>query len=118
MRPVHPGVRRAPCVNPCRDGSGARERGGTAAGDRVVEQRPDDAHGAGDRGPRAVRGLLRHPDAERAQQAGLVSDIHPANLSDEYALKLAATIARHSPLALRAVTLNSDGSVGGSITSE
>lgn len=41
-------------------------------------------------------------DAERAQQAGLVSDIHPANLSDEYALKLAATIARHSPLALRA----------------
>lgn len=41
-------------------------------------------------------------DAQRAQQAGLVSDIHPANLSDEYALKLAATIARHSPLALRA----------------
>lgn len=41
-------------------------------------------------------------DAERAQQAGLVSDIHPANLSDEYALKLAANIARHSPLALRA----------------
>ena len=41
-------------------------------------------------------------DAERAQQAGLVSDIHPANLSDEYALKLAATIAGHSPLALRA----------------
>ena len=40
--------------------------------------------------------------AERAQQAGLVSDIHPANLSDEYALKLAANIARHSPLALRA----------------
>ena len=41
-------------------------------------------------------------DAERAQQAGLVSDIHPANLSDEYALKLAATIASRSPLALRA----------------
>lgn len=41
-------------------------------------------------------------DAQRAQQAGLVSDIHPATLSDEYALKLAATIARHSPLALRA----------------
>jgi enoyl-CoA hydratase len=30
-----------------------------------------------------------------------VSDIHPAALTDEYALKL-ATIARHSPLALRA----------------
>lgn len=41
-------------------------------------------------------------DAERALQAGLVSDIHPANLSDEYALKLAATIASRSPLALRA----------------
>jgi enoyl-CoA hydratase len=37
----------------------------------------------------------------QAQQAGLVSDIHPAALTDEYALKL-ATIARHSPLALRA----------------
>ena len=37
-----------------------------------------------------------------AQQAGLVSDIHPAALTDEYALKLATTIARHSPLALRA----------------
>ena len=31
-----------------------------------------------------------------------VSDIHPAALTDEYALKLATTIARHSPLALRA----------------
>ena len=41
-------------------------------------------------------------DAHQAQQAGLVSDIHPAALTDEYALKLAATIARHSPLALRA----------------
>lgn len=41
-------------------------------------------------------------DARRAQQAGLVSDIHPAALTDEYALKLATTIARHSPLALRA----------------
>ncbi|HHG8774393.1 TPA: 2,3-dehydroadipyl-CoA hydratase PaaF [Raoultella planticola] len=41
-------------------------------------------------------------DAQRAQQAGLVSEITPAPLTDEYALKLAATIARHSPLALRA----------------
>ena len=41
-------------------------------------------------------------DARQAQQAGLVSDIHPAALTDEYALKLATTIARHSPLALRA----------------
>lgn len=41
-------------------------------------------------------------DAERAAMAGLVSDIYPASLSDEYALKLAASIARHSPLALRA----------------
>ena len=38
----------------------------------------------------------------QAQQAGLVSDIHPAALTDEYALQLATTIARHSPLALRA----------------
>ncbi len=38
----------------------------------------------------------------RAQQAGLVSEITPALLTDEYALKLAATIAGHSPLALRA----------------
>jgi len=41
-------------------------------------------------------------DARQAQQAGLVSDIHPAALTDEYALKLATTIACHSPLALRA----------------
>ena len=41
-------------------------------------------------------------DAHQALHAGLVSDIHPAALTDEYALKLAATIARHSPLALRA----------------
>lgn len=41
-------------------------------------------------------------DAQRAQQAGLVSEIAPALLTDEYALKLAATIAGHSPLALRA----------------
>lgn len=41
-------------------------------------------------------------DAQRAQQAGLVSDIYPAMLSDEYALALAAILARHSPLALRA----------------
>lgn len=41
-------------------------------------------------------------DAQRAQQAGLVSEITPALLTDEYALKLAATIAGHSPLALRA----------------
>nr|VXZ85284.1 Probable enoyl-CoA hydratase echA8 [Klebsiella pneumoniae] len=41
-------------------------------------------------------------DARQAQQAGLVSDIHPAALTDEYALQLATTIARHSPLALRA----------------
>lgn len=41
-------------------------------------------------------------DARRAQQAGLVSDIYPPALTDEYALRLAATIARHSPLALRA----------------
>ncbi len=34
-------------------------------------------------------------DARQAQQAGLVSDIHPAALTDEYAPKLATTIARH-----------------------
>lgn len=42
-------------------------------------------------------------DARRAQQAGLVSDIRPAALADEYAPKLATTIARHSSLAPRAV---------------
>lgn len=41
-------------------------------------------------------------DAERAQQTGLVSDVHPANLPNECALKLAATIVRHLPLTLRA----------------
>ena len=39
-------------------------------------------------------------DARQAQQAGLVSDVHPAALTDEYALQLATT--RHAPLALRA----------------
>ncbi|VFS87939.1 Probable enoyl-CoA hydratase echA8 [Kluyvera cryocrescens] len=55
-------------------------------------------------------------DAQRAQQAGLVSDIHPANLSDEYALKLAATIARHSPLALRAAKTGAASVAGGEFT--
>ncbi|MFK3659004.1 2,3-dehydroadipyl-CoA hydratase PaaF [Scandinavium sp. NPDC088450] len=41
-------------------------------------------------------------DAPRAQQAGLVSDIHPVGLTVEYSLKLAATMAKHSPLALQA----------------
>lgn len=41
-------------------------------------------------------------DAQRAQQAGLVSDITPALLTDEYALTLATTMANHAPLALRA----------------
>ncbi|MRS15749.1 2,3-dehydroadipyl-CoA hydratase [Enterobacteriaceae bacterium RIT691] len=40
--------------------------------------------------------------AQRAQQAGLVSDIHPVGLTVEYALKLAAHMAAHSPLALQA----------------
>ncbi len=31
-------------------------------------------------------------DARQAQQAGLVSDIHPAALTDEYALRLATTV--------------------------
>ncbi|HEY4467744.1 MAG TPA: 2,3-dehydroadipyl-CoA hydratase PaaF [Klebsiella sp.] len=41
-------------------------------------------------------------DAHQALRAGLVSDVYPPALTDEYALSLAATIARHSPLALRA----------------
>jgi enoyl-CoA hydratase len=40
--------------------------------------------------------------AQQAQSAGLVSDVHPAALTLEYALKQAATMARHSPLALQA----------------
>ena len=40
--------------------------------------------------------------AQRAQQAGLVSDIHPVGLTLEYAVKLAGTMAAHSPLALQA----------------
>lgn len=40
--------------------------------------------------------------AQRAQQAGLVSDIHPVGLTVEYALKLAAHMAAHAPLALQA----------------
>jgi enoyl-CoA hydratase len=41
-------------------------------------------------------------DAERAREAGLVSDICPAALTREYALQLANTIAARSPLALQA----------------
>lgn len=41
-------------------------------------------------------------DAREAQQAGLVSDIWPAELSEEYALQLATTIASRAPLALQA----------------
>lgn len=40
--------------------------------------------------------------AQQAQRAGLVSDVFPASLTLEYALKQAALMARHSPLALRA----------------
>jgi enoyl-CoA hydratase len=40
--------------------------------------------------------------AQQAQHAGLVSDIFPAPLTLEYALKQAALMARHSPLALQA----------------
>lgn len=41
-------------------------------------------------------------NAQRAQQAGLVSEVHPVGLTIEYALGLAATMAKHSPLALQA----------------
>lgn len=41
-------------------------------------------------------------DAHQAQRAGLVCEVYPPALTDEYALGLAATVARHSPLALRA----------------
>lgn len=40
--------------------------------------------------------------AQQALQAGLVSDVCPAALTLEYALKQAAFMARHSPLALQA----------------
>ncbi|HDR2162516.1 TPA: 2,3-dehydroadipyl-CoA hydratase [Enterobacter cancerogenus] len=40
--------------------------------------------------------------AQQAQRAGLVSDIFPAALTLEYALKQASLMARHSPLALQA----------------
>ena len=40
--------------------------------------------------------------AEQALGAGLVSDLFPASLTLEYALKQAALMARHSPLALQA----------------
>ena len=40
--------------------------------------------------------------AEQALNAGLVSDVFPAALTLEYALKQAALMARHSPLALQA----------------
>ncbi len=38
--------------------------------------------------------------AQQAQQAGLVSDVFPSDLTLEYALQLASKMARHSPLAL------------------
>ncbi|MFP2424084.1 2,3-dehydroadipyl-CoA hydratase PaaF [Pseudescherichia vulneris] len=41
-------------------------------------------------------------NAQRAQQAGLVSEVHPVGLTIEYALGLAATMAKHAPLALQA----------------
>ncbi|MGU3412429.1 2,3-dehydroadipyl-CoA hydratase PaaF [Enterobacteriaceae bacterium C34A] len=41
-------------------------------------------------------------NAQRAQQAGLVSEVHPVGLTAEYALTLAAQMAKHSPLALQA----------------
>ena len=40
--------------------------------------------------------------AQQAQRAGLVSDVFPAALTLEYALKQASLMARHSPLALQA----------------
>lgn len=40
--------------------------------------------------------------AVQAHSAGLVSDVFPASLTLEYALKLAARMASHSPLALQA----------------
>lgn len=40
--------------------------------------------------------------ARQAQQAGLVSDVFPSDLTLEYALQLASKMARHSPLALQA----------------
>ncbi|MCE9991067.1 2,3-dehydroadipyl-CoA hydratase [Enterobacter asburiae] len=40
--------------------------------------------------------------AQQAQSAGLVSDVCPAALTLEYALKQASLMARHSPLALQA----------------
>ncbi|HEY2454578.1 MAG TPA: 2,3-dehydroadipyl-CoA hydratase PaaF [Scandinavium sp.] len=41
-------------------------------------------------------------DARRAQQAGLVSEIYPVVLTTEYAISLAVSMAKHSPLALQA----------------
>ncbi|MFW0765755.1 2,3-dehydroadipyl-CoA hydratase PaaF [Trabulsiella odontotermitis] len=41
-------------------------------------------------------------DARRAREAGLVSDVCPPALTQEYALQLAKTIAAHAPLALQA----------------
>ena len=40
--------------------------------------------------------------AQQAQSVGLVSDVFPAALTLEYALKQASLMARHSPLALQA----------------
>ncbi|MBJ3813628.1 2,3-dehydroadipyl-CoA hydratase [Shimwellia pseudoproteus] len=40
--------------------------------------------------------------AQRALQAGLVAEVHPAGLTLEYARTLAARIAGHAPLALQA----------------
>ncbi|MGP3591828.1 2,3-dehydroadipyl-CoA hydratase PaaF [Vagococcus sp. WN89Y] len=40
--------------------------------------------------------------ARQAQQAGLISDVTPVALTDEYALQLATTIASRAPLALQA----------------
>ncbi|AFJ46755.1 2,3-dehydroadipyl-CoA hydratase PaaF [Shimwellia blattae] len=40
--------------------------------------------------------------AARAQEAGLVAEVHPAALTLEYAQRLAAKIAGHAPLALQA----------------
>ncbi|STJ44487.1 enoyl-CoA hydratase-isomerase [Escherichia coli] len=42
--------------------------------------------------------------AQQAQQAGLVSDVFPSDLTLEYALQLASKMARHSPLALQAAS--------------
>jgi enoyl-CoA hydratase len=41
-------------------------------------------------------------NAQRAQQSGFVSDIYPVGLTIEYAILLARSMARHSPLALQA----------------